>query len=146
VLLGLLNDYNTPSAIQLLEKDQDRVLQAFGIDLADLLKTAESQNSKAASYFIGLIRHAFMVASGPENVHQLKFDQEYTAINNLNLLSSLVGVIRSNRFWNFNLQAILSALSRFKAIANKYINTLDISELIIKLITLLPIGFQSDLV
>ena len=146
MLLGLLNDYNTPSVIQLLEKDQDGVLQAFGIDLADLFKTAESQNSKAATHFIGLIRRAFMVAGGPENVHQLKFDQEYTAIDNLNLLGSLVGVIGSNRFWNFNLQAILSALSRSKAIANEYIDTLDIAELIVKLITLLPIGFQSDLV
>jgi hypothetical protein len=68
------------------------------------------------------------------------------AIDNLNLLGSLVGVIRSNCLWNFNLQAILSALSRSKAIANEYIDTLDIAKLFSKLMTLLLIGFQSDLV
>jgi hypothetical protein len=74
VLLGLLNGYNTPLAIQLLEKDQDEVLQAFGIDLADLFKTAESRNCKETTHFVRLIRRAFMVASGLENVYQLKFD------------------------------------------------------------------------
>lgn len=144
--LSLPNDYDTPSVIQLLEKNQEEVLQAFGIDLADLFKTAECKNRKEATHFIGLTRRAFMVAGGLENVHQLKFfDQEYTAIDNLNLLGSLVGVTGSNHFRNFDLQAILSALSRSKAITNEYIDTLDIAELISQLMTLLPIGFQSNL-
>ena len=144
--LSLLEDYNTPSAIQLLEKDQDGVLQAFHKDLADLFKAIECQNRKAELHIIGLVRRVFMLAGGPEDVHQLKFDQEYTAIDNLNLLGSLVGVTGSNRFRNFDLQAILSALSRSKAIAKEYIDALDIAELISQLTTLLPIGFQSNLV
>ncbi|KAG4434990.1 hypothetical protein IFR05_009515 [Cadophora sp. M221] len=122
--LSLLDDYNTPSAIQLLEKDQDGVLQVFHKDLADLFKATECQNRKAELHIIGL----------------------YTAIDNLNLLGSFVGVTGSNRFGNFDLQAILSALSGSKAITNEYIDALDIAELISQLTTLLPIGFQSNLV
>ncbi|KAH8792194.1 hypothetical protein F5882DRAFT_437771 [Hyaloscypha sp. PMI_1271] len=143
--LSLLEDYNTPSAIQLLEKDQDGVLQAFHKDLADLFKATECRNRKAELHIIGLVRRAFMLAGGPEDVHQLTFDQEYTAIDNLNLLCSLVGVIGSSRVRNFDLQAILSALSRSKAFTNEYIDALDITELISQLKTLVPIGFQSNL-
>ena len=146
VLLALLKGYDTPSAIQLLEKDQYGVLQAFRKDLADLFKAAECQNRKAETQSIGLVRRAFMVAGGKEDVHQLKFDRGYTAIDNLNLLGSLVGVTGSNRFRNFDLQAILSALYKSKAITNEYIDTLDIAELISQLMALLPIEFQSNLV
>jgi hypothetical protein len=146
--LSLLEDYNTPSAIRLLEKNQDGVLQAFQKDSTDLFKvtSAKCQNRKADTQLIGLVRRLLIFASGPEDVHQLKFDQEYTAIDNHNLLGSLVSVTGSNRFRNFDLQAILSALYKSKAITNEYIDTLDIAELIKKLMTLLPIGFQSDLV
>jgi hypothetical protein len=140
VLLALLlfKDYNTPSALQLLEKDQYEVLQAFRKDVADLFKAAECEDRKAELQRIGLVRRAFIIAGGLEDVHQLKFDPEYNAIDNLNLLGSLVGVTGSNRLRNFDLQAILSALHKSKAITNKYIDILDIAELM----TLLPIGFQ----
>jgi hypothetical protein len=87
-----------------------------------------------------------ILAGGPEDPNQLKFDQEYTAIDNLNLYGSLIGVTGSNCFRNFDLQAILSTLYKAKAITNEYIYTLDIAELIRKLMTLLAIEFQSDLV
>jgi hypothetical protein len=63
------------------------------------------------------------------------------AINNLNLLGSIINIPRSNRIRNFDLQAILSVFYKSKTIINKYINTLDIIELISKLITLLLIRF-----
>jgi hypothetical protein len=146
--LRLLKDYNTPSAVQLLEKDQDGVLQAFGKDPADLFKAASAkcQNRKAEAHLIGLVRRLLILAGGPEDPHQLKFDQEYTAIDNLNLYGSLVGITGSNRFGNFDLQAMLSALSRSKATTDEYIDTLDIAELSSQMMTFLPIGFQSDLV
>lgn len=146
--LSLLDDYDTPSAIQLLEKDQDAVLQVFLKDPAALFRAAERQDRDAELYTIGLVRLVFMLAGGPEDIHQLKFSQEKTAPDNLNLLGSLVGVTGSNRSGNFGLQAILSALSRSKAIPNEFVDTLDIAELISQLIlmTLLPSGFRSYLV
>jgi hypothetical protein len=146
--LSLLEDYNTPSAIQLLEKDQDGVLQAFRKDSTDLFKatSAKFQTRKAEAQLNGLTRRLLIFAGGPEDVHQLNFDQEFTPIDNHNLLGSLASVTGSNSFRNFDLQAILSALYKSKAITNEYIVTLDIAEFISKLMTLLPIGFQSDLV
>lgn len=46
VLLGLflLEDYNTPLAIQLLEKDQEGVLQVFSKRLTDLFKATECKD------------------------------------------------------------------------------------------------------
>jgi hypothetical protein len=145
--LSLLEDYNTPSAIQLLEKNHDGVLQAFRKDPTDLFKAASAkcQNRKAEAQLIGLVQLLLIFASNPEDVHQLKFDQEYTAIDNHNLLGSLVRITGSNCSRNLE-QAILSPLYKSKAITNEYIDTLDIAELISKLMTLLPIRFQSDLV
>jgi hypothetical protein len=51
------------------------------------------------------------------------------AIDILDLLGSHISVTRSIRFRNIDLQAILSALSKSKAITNKYINTLHTAEL-----------------
>jgi hypothetical protein len=81
-----------------------------------------------------------------EDVHQLKFELEYTAIENLNLFGSLVGVTGLNHFRNLDLHAILSALSRSKAITGEYIDPFDIAELINQLMIFLRIGFQPDLV
>ena len=146
--LSLLEDYNSPSAIQLLEKNQDEVLRAFRKDSADLFKAASTkcQNRKGETHFIGLVRRVFIFAGGLEDVHQLKFDHEGTAIDNLNKLGSLVSITGLSCFRNFDLQAMLSALYKSKAITNEYIDNLDIAELISKLMTLLPIGFQSNLV
>jgi hypothetical protein len=88
----------------------------------------------------------FIFASSLEDVHQLKFNNKCTAINNLNKLGSLISIIGSICFKNFDLQAILNALYKSKAITNEYINTLNIAKLISKLITLLPIKFQLNLV
>lgn len=134
--------------MQLLEKNQHALLQAFRKDPTDLFKAASAkcQNRKVEAQLIGLIRRLLIFAGGPEDVHQLKFDQGYTATDNHNLLGSLVGITGSNRFRNFDLQAIVIALYRSKAITNEYIDTLDIAELIRKLMVSLPIGFQSDLV
>jgi hypothetical protein len=124
------------------------VLQAFGKDPADLFKatSAKCRNRKAEAHLIGLVRRLLILAGGPEDPHQLQFDQEYTPIDNLNLYGSLVGVTGSNRFGNFDLQAMLSALSGSKAITDEYIDTLDIAELSSQMMTSLPIGFQSGLV
>ncbi|KAH6667756.1 hypothetical protein B0J14DRAFT_567126 [Halenospora varia] len=131
--LSLLKDYNTLSAIQILDKDHDEVLQAFRKDPADLFKTAsaECQNRKAEAHLIGFLRRLLILAGGPEDPHQFKFDQEDTAI----------GVTGANRFGNFHFQAMLSPLSRSKAITD----TLDIAELSSQMMTFLPIRFQPDL-
>ena len=146
--LSLLKDYNTPSAIQLLEKNQDGVLQAFGKDPAALFMAASAkcQNRKAEAQIIGLVRRLLILAGGPEDYHQLRLDQEYTAMENLNFYGSLVSVTGSNRFGNFDLQSILDALSRSKAITDKDIDLCDIAESMRQMMTFLPIEFQPGLV
>ena len=44
-----------------------------------------------------------MITNGPVNVYQLKYNQEYIAINNLNLLDSFINITKSNGFTNFDL-------------------------------------------
>jgi hypothetical protein len=62
-------DYNTLSAIELLEKEQDRVLQAFRKDVADLFKAADCRNHKAELHIVGFIRRLLILASGLEDSH-----------------------------------------------------------------------------
>lgn len=75
-------------------------------------------------------------------MHKPIFDQDYIATNNLNLLGKLLSITREDFSKNFGLQAMLGALSRSKAIANGYIDNLDISKMVRKLATSLQIGLQ----
>lgn len=146
--LNLLQNYDTPSAIHLLEKDQEELLQAFRKDPAGLLKavSAKCQNLKSEFHIIALLRGLLEFCEGRTDFHQHKFDQECTANDNVNLYGSLVGVTGSNCFGNFDSQAMRSALSKSKAYADEDVHTLDITELSSQMIRFLPIGFQSDLV
>jgi hypothetical protein len=146
--LNLLQNYDTPSAIHLLEKDQEEVLQVFRKDPADLLKavSAKYQNPKSGFHIIALLRGLLEFCDGRKDFQQHEFDQECTTNDNVNLYGSLVGVTGSNCFGNFDSQAMRSALSKSKVYADEDVYTLDISELSSQMIRFLPIGFQSDLV
>jgi len=103
--LSLLEDYNTPSAIQLLKKSRDRVLQAFRKDSTDLFKatSAKCQNRKTEAQLIRLVRRVFIFANGLEDIHQLKFDNKCTIIKNLNKLGFLISITSSVCIRNFDL-------------------------------------------
>ena len=137
-------------AIQLLEKDQNEVLRAFGEDLEYLLTVTLSQhrNCKAGPLVIRFLQCLLILAGSPGDLNQVKTqltnDQEYTAINVFNLCGSLISVTGSNHFGNSDLQSMFSALSRSNVLTDKDISTLGITELISQLITFLPIEFQSN--
>jgi len=134
-------------AIQLLEKDQNEVLQAFKKDLEDLLIAALAQrhNHKAETLFIRFSRCLLILANSLKDLYQvtnlLRNDQEYTAIEILKLYGSLVGVTRSNHLGNSDLQAMLNALSRSNVLTDEDISTLGVTELISQLMTFLLIRF-----
>ncbi|KAH8591182.1 hypothetical protein B0O99DRAFT_632669 [Bisporella sp. PMI_857] len=138
-------DYNNSSAVQLLERNQHGVLQAFRKDPADLLDAALAgcQNYKAKAQLIGPIRWILALAGGPEDDHQLVFDQEHTPFN-INLLGSLVNTINSNCFRDVDLKAISNALSRSGAITGECIDALQIAETI-QLMSLLSAEVQSSM-
>lgn len=146
--LNLLQEYDTHSAIRLLEKDQDKVLQAFGKDPADLLKagSANHRNPKSELHIIALLRGLLEFCDGRKDFHQHGFDEECTANDNVNFYGSFVGVTGSNFFGNFDPQAMRSALSKSKVYADIDVHTLDIIRLSGQMVRFLPIGFQPDMV
>jgi hypothetical protein len=119
------------------------VLQAFKKSLANLLIAAFAQrhNRKAETLVIGFLRHLLILASRSEDLHQLTDDREYTAIDVLKLYGSLVSVTRANYFRNYDLQSMLSALSRSNVLTDKDISILGIAKLISQLIIFLLIEF-----
>jgi hypothetical protein len=133
VLLGLslLKDYNTPSAIRLLEKTEDEVLKAFRKAPADLhwAAFANFQNHAAEAQTIGLVRHLFVCAGGLKDFRQLDFVPQYRTIDDLNKVGILVGITGLNCCRSFDLQAITRALES-RAIADEHIDALDTDDLI----------------
>jgi hypothetical protein len=83
-----------------------------------------------------------LVSCGKKDDFRLrKFDPKYTASDNANMIGSLVGITGSNRFGDFNSQAMLNALSHSKVFTQHEISMLDIATLTSDMMTSLPIGF-----
>jgi hypothetical protein len=142
LVLNLLNDYDAAPVLELLRKDQDELLQAFRKDHTDLFKAAPANPQRIAEFHrISLLRRLFVFSGGRDDFLQRKIDPKYTANDNVNLYGSFVGVTGSNRFGNFDSQAMLSALSKSKVFTDEDIRTLNIVELSGQMLASLPIGF-----
>ncbi|KAG9229879.1 hypothetical protein BJ875DRAFT_521732 [Amylocarpus encephaloides] len=142
LVLGSLKDHHTPSAIQLLEKDQDGVLQAFQKDPADLFQAVPttSQDRQTEVHLIALVRRLLILAGGPADSPRVKLDPKYTAMENLNLYGSLVGITGSHQFGPFDSRPLHKALSESRVSANGDC-MLDIASLTCQMMASLPIGF-----
>lgn len=140
IALNLVKDYDTPSVIKLLQKDQDELLEAFRKDYADLLKAAPEISQQTAEFHrISLRRRLLVFAGGKDDFRQRKVDPKYTADDNANFYGSLVGITGSNRFGSFDPQELCKALSRSKVFANDD-HVLDIASLTSQMMASLPIG------
>lgn len=155
--LCLLNDYDNPSAVELLGKDQDELLQVFR-KLRKDLSTSPPRNSVAnfetkarstnaqncAEYHsISLLRCLLEFSGGREDFLQHKFDPSYTAIDNARLYGSLLDITGSNPFGNFDSQKMRKALLRSKVFTKDDISTLDVAQLSDRMMACLPIGFPN---
>ena len=139
--LSLVNVSNCRLVFKLLRKDQDQLLQSFRKDHTDLLEDLANQQN-ADFHSLSLHWLLFVSCGGEDDdFRPRKLDPNCTANDNANMIGSLVDITGSNRFGDFNPQAMLDALSHCKAFTQEEIRMLDIEKLTSKMMTSLPIGF-----
>ena len=143
------NDYNSPSALKLLEKDEKELLRCFWKVNWDL-PTADSmagsnKNHRIQRHETSLIQKVFKLAGGcPQNDLQHDLDPGVTAFENARICGHVVGIDGSNSFGNFDAQKMCDALSKSKLLAN--VSKFEIATLTSQIIPSVLIGYPQDLV
>jgi len=138
--LSLVKVSNCHITFDLLSKDQDQLLQVFRQDYTDLLAVIPTNQQNAELHRISLYWLLFASCGEEDDLGPRKLDPKYSASDNANMIGSLVGITGSNRFGDYDLQAMLNALSNSRVFTND-IRTLDIVYLTHEMTTSLPIGF-----
>ena len=152
IALNLLGNYDTPTALALLGKDQEQLLESFwSTDLSTWLLVADfeitpgsrvSQNI-AKSHIISLLRYLVEFFEGREDKRQHKLDPRYTVKFNANIYGSIVGVSGSKPFGIFDPQKILDALATSPLFPDDTVRELDVIKLSAQMMAQLPIGFRN---
>ena len=83
----------------------------------------------------------FVLYRREANLGLQKLNLKYIASDNTNIIGSLVSIIGSNRFRDFDSQVILNTLLNSRVFTLDDIRTLDIVNLTRKIIISLSIGF-----
>jgi hypothetical protein len=139
--LSLAKVSNCRLVFELLRKDQDQLLQGFRKDHTDILEDLANQWN--ADFHSLSLHWLLLVSCGGEDddFRPRKLDPKFTANDNANIIGSLVGITGSNRFGDFDSQAMLNALSHSKVFTQHEISRLEIAKLTSKMMASLPIGF-----
>lgn len=141
--LNLLKDYKSCDALELLAKDQFDLLQTFKDCVEDPFKPLSGLKVSIETYYdaemhkISLLRILFEISGGTTNCRQQCLDQRHTFNKNLNLYGSIVGVNGAGSFGRFDEFLKSKAFEE-----DPHICPLDTVEWSLRMMQLLPIGFQ----
>ena len=150
----MVDDYDTPVVLELLEKDEDELLQPLWdlhTDLSDYLPSKianfNARNGLTAAqreaefHKLSLIRFLAEYAGLKRDVRQHMLDVGYSVNYNANIYGSIFGISGSKRFGTFDSEKMIGALSKSPVFRGVTIRKLDVMELSAKLMSRLPIGF-----
>lgn len=154
LVLGCCDDYDTPAVLALLGKNETELLQGFRSLCRQL--SAYPRNSIAnceaglgaaqiAAEFhrLSLFRYWLEFFGGKRDRRQHNIDPRYTAIDNANIVSFVVGIKVLKPFGIFDSRKMLDALSKSPLFPDKTIHTLDVVKLSTQMMANLPIGFPN---
>ncbi|KAG9228936.1 hypothetical protein BJ875DRAFT_500347 [Amylocarpus encephaloides] len=153
LVLGCCEDYDTPVVLALLRKNETELLQGIRSLYQQLSAYprystanwgAELGAAQIAAEFhrLSLFRCCLELLGGKQDPRQHKIDPGYSAIDNANIISSVVGIEVLKPFGGFDdSRKILDALSKSPLFSTQRIDTLDIVKLSTRMMANLPIGF-----
>jgi len=121
VLLGLnsLDALDSPSALELIGKDQDAWIKHF-LELCDEKLTQELEDDLATEmHKISLLRRLFEFVDGEEDEAQHELDPTLSASDNFEMYGSLLGINGSRVFGILDVREMLSAFSRSEIAGDK---------------------------
>ncbi len=140
--------YDTPSALDILERDEDDWLQPFRnghTDLFWLMMAADFPigiRKELEQQMISLFRSFLEFSDGKVDCRQHNFGMDYTTSQNASLCASFLGISCSSQFGRFDPEEMQGALSKSKLFAEHskpdIPNTLDWG---LYMMAYVPIGF-----
>ena len=151
----MVDDYDTPVVLEILEKDEDQLLQALWdlhTDLSNCLpskianfkardKFLTAAQNEAEFHKVSLFRLLLELAGSKRDVLQHKLDLGHPANYNINIYGSMFGISGSKPFGAFDSQKMIGALSKSPVFPGDTICKLDVMKLSAKLMSHLPIGY-----
>ncbi|KAH7364910.1 hypothetical protein BKA65DRAFT_146287 [Rhexocercosporidium sp. MPI-PUGE-AT-0058] len=155
LVLGCCDDYDSPDVLALLGKNEAELLQGFRYlyrqlsayprnSIANCEAGLDSAQIAAEFHRLSLFRCWLEFLGGKRDCRQHKIDQQYTAIANANIISSLVGIEVLKPFEIFDPQRMLDALSKSPLFLNNTIHTLDVVKMSTQVMARLPFGLPNE--
>lgn len=146
--LNYCDRYNTPSALDILDRDQNEWLQPFRNDHTDLSMAAKFPieiREGLGQQITSLFRSLLESSGGKVDCRQHDFRINYTTSQNASLCASLLGVFCSRQFGRFDLEEMQGALSKSKLFAGlSKPDVPDILEWSLRMMALVPVGFPDN--
>ena len=143
--------YDTPSALEILERDQNDWLQPFRnghTALSSLLVAADfpiGTRKGLEQQTISLFRSFLEFSDGKVDYRQHDFGMDYTTSQNASLCASFLGIFCSCQFGRFDPEEMHGALSKSKLFAERskpdIPNTLDWG---LYMMAYVPVGFPDN--
>lgn len=153
LLIGLnrCDDYETPSALDIRERDLNEWLQPFRqghTDLSKLLMTADfpvGTREGLKQQTISIFRSILELSDDKVDCRQHDFGLDFTTSQNASLCASLLGVSGSRQFGRFDPEEMQVALSKSKLFAGLPKADLpDPLEWSLRMMKSVPVGFPDN--
>jgi hypothetical protein len=149
--LNRCDRYDTPSALDIRERDQNEWLQPFQnghTDLSELLMAADFPigiREGLEQQTVSIFRSFLESSGGKVDCRQHDFGIDYTTSQNASLCASLLGVFCSRQFGRFDPEEMQGALSKSKLFAELSKPDLpDTLEWSLRMMEAVPIGFPDN--
>jgi hypothetical protein len=141
IVLNVLNDYETPLALELLGKSENELLETFW-KVGNIRGWRPKRHLVDADdlHWVSVLRFVIQFSNGRENFLEGHYDLESTPIQNATLCSVFMSIAASKPFGSFDVQKMRNALSKSKVFDTVDVSKLEIGTWTLKLGNLLPFG------
>ncbi|PMD55331.1 uncharacterized protein K444DRAFT_667156 [Hyaloscypha bicolor E] len=141
IVLNVLNDYETPLALELLGKSENELLETFW-KVGNIRGWRPKRHLVDADdlHWVSVLRFVIQFSNGRENFLEGYYDLESTPIQNATLCSVFMSIAASKPFGSFDVQKMRNALSKSKVFDTVDVSKLEIGTWTLKLGNLLPFG------
>ena len=89
-----------------------------------------------------LVRALLELSGGTVDLRQHKFDEEYTASEHADLYASVLNIVRTKKFGDFDSKEMCNTLSTSPVFSRKIISIKDLEERTTKMMDSLRLGFR----
>lgn len=123
-----------------LARKQDDLLENLQLSLP--IPVPPKRTKRDEAQITSLVRALLELSSGRVDIQQHRFAEEYTASENADLYASVLGIIRTKQFGDFDSEEMRNTLSKSPVFSGMTIGARDLERRTTKMIHSLRVGFR----